>query len=291
MRRLRSVVGFSMGAQQAFQWAVSYPDQVESIVPVCGTAKTCHHGVVRLESAISCLQADVNWNNGDLLGPLENGAEARARHWAAWVYSQEWWRKELFRDNGDASPQDMIKFFVSRFDSSKANDVVLQARTWLRHDVGGSPGFDGDVEAALRFIPARVLYMPDGTDLYFPLTAARYEKQHLKHTCLETDTLIMGPRGRRGMGWQGAAVCSQIGKEVLGAVTPGSAPREPVRDGGWVRAGCNSIWWERDCFLTRGCGRSDSWSWCAPVSSSGRHGRCRRLVCGPVRSTRSSPGS
>ena len=93
VRRLCSVVGFSRRAQQAFQWAVCYPDQVESTVPVCVTATTYHHGVVRLESAISCLQADANWNNGDLLGPLEKGAEAWARHWAAWVYSPAWWRK------------------------------------------------------------------------------------------------------------------------------------------------------------------------------------------------------
>ena len=35
---LRSVIGFSMGAQQAFQWAVSHPDFVETIVPMCGSA-------------------------------------------------------------------------------------------------------------------------------------------------------------------------------------------------------------------------------------------------------------
>src|SRR6202453_2945669 len=37
---LRAVVGFSMGAQQAFQWAVSYPDFADRIVATSGTAKT-----------------------------------------------------------------------------------------------------------------------------------------------------------------------------------------------------------------------------------------------------------
>src|SRR5262245_54830805 len=37
---LRAVVGFSMGAQQAFQWAVSHPDFVDAVVSYCGTAKT-----------------------------------------------------------------------------------------------------------------------------------------------------------------------------------------------------------------------------------------------------------
>jgi homoserine O-acetyltransferase len=37
---LRAVIGFSMGAQQAFQWAVSYPDFMDRIVATAGTAKT-----------------------------------------------------------------------------------------------------------------------------------------------------------------------------------------------------------------------------------------------------------
>lgn|GEM_PF-3630942 len=37
---LRAIVGFSMGAQQAFQWAVSYPKFADRIVATAGTAKT-----------------------------------------------------------------------------------------------------------------------------------------------------------------------------------------------------------------------------------------------------------
>ena len=35
---LRMVAGYSMGAQQTLQWAVSYPDMVERIAPWCGGA-------------------------------------------------------------------------------------------------------------------------------------------------------------------------------------------------------------------------------------------------------------
>src|SRR5690349_17605525 len=38
--RIKLVVGFSMGAQQTFQWGASYPDMVEAIAPICGTART-----------------------------------------------------------------------------------------------------------------------------------------------------------------------------------------------------------------------------------------------------------
>src|SRR5439155_2926521 len=55
---LKAIIGFSMGAQQAFQWAVSYPDFADRIVATSGTAKSYPHGFVRLEGQIAALTAD-----------------------------------------------------------------------------------------------------------------------------------------------------------------------------------------------------------------------------------------
>jgi homoserine O-acetyltransferase len=55
---LRAIIGFSMGAQQAFQWAVSHPDFADRIVATSGTAKTYPHGIVRLEGEIAAITAD-----------------------------------------------------------------------------------------------------------------------------------------------------------------------------------------------------------------------------------------
>ena len=38
--RLRLVVGFSMGAQQALHWGALYPEMVQAIAPFCGSART-----------------------------------------------------------------------------------------------------------------------------------------------------------------------------------------------------------------------------------------------------------
>lgn len=46
IRRLKLVIGWSMGASQAFQWATSFPDMVERILPFCGSARTSPHNVV-----------------------------------------------------------------------------------------------------------------------------------------------------------------------------------------------------------------------------------------------------
>ena len=179
---LRAIIGFSMGAQQAFQWAVSYPAFTDRIVATAGTAKCYPHGVVRLESEITAIQTDPGFANGDYKEQPKKGIEAFAIVWTAWLFSQEWWRKELWREG--AKPGTTFESFVNGLKTNfipgaDANNLILQMRTWEKHDVGTTPGFGGDVEKALRSIKAPFLYMPGETDLYFPLGDARYEAQFM----------------------------------------------------------------------------------------------------------------
>ena len=179
---VRAIIGFSMGAEQAFQWAVSYPSFADRIVATAGTAKAWPHGVVRLEGQIAALTADPVFNGGDYTAPPKKGIEAFGMVWLGWLYSQEWWRRELWKA---AAPDRTLQQEIENrrrtfFAGSDANDLILQARTWQRHDVGATPGFDGDVDRALRSISVPVLYMPSETDLYFPVGDARFEAQSIR---------------------------------------------------------------------------------------------------------------
>jgi homoserine O-acetyltransferase len=175
---VRALIGFSMGAQQAFQWAVSYPQFCDRIVATSGTAKTYGHGIVRLEGQIAALTADETFQNGDYKTEPQKGLEAFAVVWTGWLYSQEWWRKELWRDSAnpnltfDTVLNNYRKNFIPGAD---ANDLILQMRTWEHHDVGATPGFNNDVTRALASVKVPILYMPSETDLYFPVTDAQFE--------------------------------------------------------------------------------------------------------------------
>ena len=177
---LRAIIGFSMGAQQAFQWAVSHPQFADRIVATSGTAKTYPHGVVRLEGQIAAITSDAGFNQGDYATQPTKGLEVFGTVWLGWLYSQEWWRRELWRGPTTPADRTFAQYFQQRrtnfIPGADANDLILQARTWERHDVGGTPGFDGDVEKALRSIKVPFLYMPSETDLYFPIGDARYEQ-------------------------------------------------------------------------------------------------------------------
>jgi homoserine O-acetyltransferase len=175
---LRAVIGFSMGAQQAFQWAVSHPDFMDLIVPMAGTAKTYPHGVIRLESALTLITHDPSMLAGhDTLSTA--GTRAWSLHWSAWTRSQEWWRLNFEQDSVLANALDPA-FSTRRSPNFRPHDQVIQGRAWQSHDVGDTPGFGGDVERALASIRARVLYMPGATDMYFPVTDAEYERQFIR---------------------------------------------------------------------------------------------------------------
>jgi len=180
---LRAIIGFSMGAQQAFQWAVSYPGFADRIVATSGTAKTWPHGVVRLEGQIAALTADPVFNAGDYTTPPTKGLSAFGMVWAGWLYSQEWWRKELWRTTG--APGATFETVVERFRSNfipggDANDLILQARTWEKHDISTTPGMNGDIAKALSAIRDPFLYMPSETDMYFPIGDATFEASLMK---------------------------------------------------------------------------------------------------------------
>src|ERR1700720_1781081 len=144
---LKAVIGFSMGAQQAFQWAVSYPDFTDRMVATSGTAKCYPHGVVRLEGQIAALTADAAFKNGDYTAPPQKGMEAFGVVWTAWLFSQEWWRKELWREGakpGTTFEQVLEDFRTNFIPGADANNLILQMRTWEKHDVGTTPGFNAD---------------------------------------------------------------------------------------------------------------------------------------------------
>jgi homoserine O-acetyltransferase len=192
---LRAIIGFSMGAQQAFQWGVSYPSFADRIVATSGTAKTYGHGVVRLEGQIAAITADAAFQNGDYTSPPTKGLEAFAVVWTAWLFSQEWWRRELWKEDsppGTTFDQVVHNFRTHFIPGADANNLILQMRTWEKHDVGTTPGFGGDAEKALRSIKVPLLYMPSETDLYFPVGDARYEAAFIPGVTLKPIPSLWG---------------------------------------------------------------------------------------------------
>src|SRR5271165_2166062 len=66
--RLLAVAGGSMGAMQALQWAVAYPDAVAASIPIAGTARHSPQQIAFNEVGRQAIMADADWNEGNYYG-------------------------------------------------------------------------------------------------------------------------------------------------------------------------------------------------------------------------------
>ena len=192
IERIRLVAGFSMGAQQAFQWGASYPDMVAAIAPICGTARTSPHNFVFLEGVKAALTADAAFNGGWYETPPVKGLIAFARVYAGWVYSQDFYREREYTRMGLSSIEDVLRFSEARYRSRDANDLLAMLWTWQHADISANAHFNGNFAAALGAIRARAIVMPSATDLYFRVRDNELEVPHMPNAQLRPIPSIWG---------------------------------------------------------------------------------------------------
>lgn len=167
IKQIKLVVGFSMGAQQAFHWAALYPDMVQAIAPICGSARTSPHNYLFLEGVKAALLADAAFAEGWYQTPPVKGLRAFARVYMGWAFSQDFFREREYRKIGLASLEDSVRFLEGYFRKHDANNLLSMLWTWQHADISANDIYKGDFAAALGSIKARALVMPCETDLYF----------------------------------------------------------------------------------------------------------------------------
>jgi homoserine O-acetyltransferase len=175
VRRVELVTGWSMGALQAYQWAVSYPDLVERLLPFCGSARCWPQNWVFLEGVRTALTADPTYAGGCYTTPPTKGLRAFGRVYAGWAYSPAFFREQLYRNLGFEELEAFLKAWEEDHLEWDANDLLLKLWSWQHADPSAHPDFDGDLSAALGAVRARTIVMPCDTDRYFTLEENRIE--------------------------------------------------------------------------------------------------------------------
>jgi homoserine O-acetyltransferase len=173
--RLKLVVGFSMGAQQAFQWAASHPEVVEAIAPICGSAKTSAHNYLLLDGAKAALTAATDFGDGWYTEAPVKGLLAFIRVYCSLVFCSDFYRDAEYAKLGRSSPEDTMRFFEGFFRQRDANDLLAGLWTWQHADVSANEVYRGDLGAALGAIRARAIVMPSTTDFLFAAADSKTE--------------------------------------------------------------------------------------------------------------------
>lgn len=156
-----AAVGWSMGAQQVWRWAMDQPGRIGRLACLSGTARTTPHNRVFLEGLLAGLEADPAFAAG---GVPRMGLRAAGRVYAGWAYAQGWLKREGWRETGHASLDDWLhRTWDAPYAARHAGDCAAMWRTWIAQDVADG----GDLAAALGRIAAPLLVAGSSTDLYF----------------------------------------------------------------------------------------------------------------------------
>jgi homoserine O-acetyltransferase len=194
IRKLKAVVGASMGALQAYEWAASHPDMVERIIAVIGTPGADPYLIGWLDLWAEPIRLDPKWNNGDYYDkepPLAGLTAAlkivtlHANHWE-WAVKTQGGPAEQGRDPGKAL-DNKFKIEATLESAAAARAKIADANHFL-YLVKANQLASAD-PAKIK-APALVLYSP--TDLVFP--APLVEEAAKKMSGAETGT-IAGPNG------------------------------------------------------------------------------------------------
>jgi homoserine O-acetyltransferase len=180
IKRIRSVVGGSMGGMQAIEWALLYPEMVDSIILIASAARTSPQSIAIHRIGIQAIMDDPNWNNGDYYGKAfpEKGL-AIARMLGHITYLSDKWLWEKFgRKHTDPATMKLnlnSKFeiesyleyqgtkFVKRFD---ANSYIYLLRSIDIYDA--AEGYGSLKESFKRIRCKRVFVSSFSSDWLYP---------------------------------------------------------------------------------------------------------------------------
>jgi len=192
VRRLKVVIGGSIGGQQALEWAIQYPDFVKKVVPIAATGALGPQGIGMSEIGRRAIMADPNWRGGDYYreekGPETGLAIARMAGMLTYQSAEGQWerfdrnpatRPALYEELGGRFEIESYLHYqghdlTGRFD---ANSYLYLTRAMDLYDVGA--GYASQEEAYSR-IEAELLFVGISSDWLFPAAEVHLAAQKAK---------------------------------------------------------------------------------------------------------------
>ncbi|GHD55506.1 E22 family MetX-like putative esterase [Vreelandella hamiltonii] len=175
---LHAVMGASMGALQAIEWASAYPERVERLIPVIGGGVADPWLLATLSAWAAPIRLDAHWNEGDYYDgepPTDGLKEAlklvtlNANHWQ--------WANEAFNRDWADDARDPAQDITARYAIEQTLDDIAAARAALsdanhllylvRANQTFMAGYGDSLEAGLAAIEAPTLMLYSENDLVF----------------------------------------------------------------------------------------------------------------------------
>ena len=187
IERLAAVAGGSLGGMQALEWAILYPDQVDSIVVIASTHALHPQGMAWNAIARESIMRDPDWQDGRYYdtGRAPDAGMGVARmvghvtYLSAPALHDKFGRRLQFADDirytitepefeVESYLRHQADSFVKRFD---ANTYLTMSRALTYFDLARQHG-DGSLAQALDGVSARTLLIAFSSDWLYPPSAS-----------------------------------------------------------------------------------------------------------------------
>ena len=181
IKKLFAVVGGSMGAMQALQWSISFPEKVDNIIHIAGALKHSAQNIAFHEVGRQAIMNDANWYEGKYLqkNTIPERGLAVARMIAHITYlsddamHRKFGRKLQSRDiisfgfDADFQIESYLRYqgsvFVDRFD---ANSYLYITRAMDYFDLAKQ--FNGNLSEAFKNTNAKFFIISFTSDWLYP---------------------------------------------------------------------------------------------------------------------------
>jgi len=185
IRRLKAVVGGSMGGMQALEWAATYPERVEAALVIASSARHSAQNIAFHEVGRQAIMADPNWRGGDYYEAEAPAAGLAVARMAAHItylseagLTEKFGRRLQARDaksfgfDADFQVESYLRHqgisFTDRFD---ANSYLYITRAMDYLDIAEEHG--GSLANAFRGTSTRFCLISFDSDWLYPTAESR----------------------------------------------------------------------------------------------------------------------
>jgi len=195
IERLAVIAGGSLGGMQGFEWAITYPDQVDSVVAIASTHALQPQGVAWNAIAREAIMRDPAWDGGNYYetdeAPSAGMGVARMighiTYLSAPGLATKFGRRLQFSDDirytltepefeVESYLRHQAETFVRRFD---ANTYLYTSRALTYFDLARQYG-GGSLARAFEPVKARTLLIAFSSDWLYPVAASEEIEEALR---------------------------------------------------------------------------------------------------------------
>lgn len=160
------LAGASMGAFQALEWLIHYPDMVLSAILLVPDWRASNSFQLATQRMVDIIKLDPHWNNGHYTSPPTEGLRLAGKHYFAWTVTDDY-----IAESDYSALEREASAAGDWFASWDAWSLLKRYQASSKHDV--SACFDGLLANALARVNANTLVLPCTTERLLSVEGAK----------------------------------------------------------------------------------------------------------------------